>query len=119
MLKYHNPTAEQLIAAKDLIRSPDKWTRDFYARDSDGVEVSPDNSTAVCWCALGAIAYATNTDWNQFWSLSSDTASALLGAAHVDEDVPAWNDDPARTHAEVMEGFDRAIAAAKALEAKA
>jgi hypothetical protein len=37
---------------------------------------------------------------------------ALFGVIVDDTNVPAWNDAPSRTHAEVLAAFDRAIEAA-------
>lgn len=31
-----------------------RWTKEAYARDENGIFLSPYNDEAVCWCLLGA-----------------------------------------------------------------
>ncbi len=56
-------------------------------------------------CASTALNRATNR--NQ--SFSTDHARFALVSAIEWENIPAWNDHPGRTKAEVLEAFDRAI----------
>lgn len=44
--------AERLRIARTLIENG--WTRDYYARDLNGDPVEDDDSSAVCFCAVGA-----------------------------------------------------------------
>ncbi len=91
---------ENLIAARALIDTPEKWGK------------GPDRD---CFCAVDAltdVAYETDFD---------DADHHLLGRfLPVDyaPDPSDWNcpvaqfnDDPATTHADIMALFDRAIAA--------
>lgn len=91
---------DDLIAAKALIDSPEKWTKGFY-QSMDG-----------CLCSLGALGMAIGG--NPFFPNS--VARAALQAEVPQQwgvlSVGAYNDDPDTTHADIMALFDRAIARA-------
>lgn len=48
-------TLEALIAARDLISDPKRWTQDVQARDKYGHRVGALHPSAAKWCAMGAI----------------------------------------------------------------
>lgn len=88
-------TRENLIAAKALIDTPEKWGKGTY-------EPSPG-----CYCALGALDAASEGGrWTPFEVMAALTI-ALPDSA---KDIVAFNDDPNTTHADIMALFDRAIA---------
>ena len=102
---------ENLVAAKALIDTPEKWLKGALTT-GDG----------TCFCAMGAVGAAGGYNL-----LSNDTNPEL--AALIDS-IPAdfqlqggrhqlveFNDHPDTTHADVMALFDRAIAAADAVDA--
>lgn len=103
--------AEVLRAARAKITEPGTWCKHMAACDRDGVKVHPREAEATSFCMLGSLqAVAT--------SLYSEALTVL--AEHLSGAVPwrtgkisAWNDNPVRTHAEVLAAFDRAIAAAE------
>jgi len=102
-------TKEILIAARAKIERPECWTNGAYARDAAGREVEPTCPDAVCWCVRGAIDASTgHHSGNRPASVLFSQAVAGYGALYI----PIWNDEPNRTHAEVLAAFDRAIAAA-------
>jgi hypothetical protein len=97
-----------LTTAKALIADPSKWLKGAHKHDD-------------CYCSLGAVSEAAKT-----LESSAVVADALYvpardaladamfcgGDAHGSYDViTSFNDEPARTHEEVMSAFDRAIAA--------
>ena len=47
--------SEILIAAKELISDPDRWTMKFLARNKVEREVDPTAPFACKWCAAGAV----------------------------------------------------------------
>lgn len=89
---------ENLIAARALIDTPEKWGKGSF-RAVDG-----------CLCAVGALGVATTGNAHD-WSASAYNAlyDALPETAYAG--VPSYNDNPNTTHAEIMALFDRAIAA--------
>lgn len=96
--------AEILTAAKALIDTPEKWA-------ANGNQFTGLHGPH---CASTAIGHASQLDYSKHRS-----ACRLLEAAYSGKNsdepalgVIAWNDRS--THAEVMAGFDRAVALAKA-----
>lgn len=55
-------TSDILKAAKQLISTPERWTKGFYARDKEGNTVRVSYPEAVCWCAEGAL-FAVTSDY--------------------------------------------------------
>ncbi len=47
--------ADLLLAARDLVRDEDKWTRGSFARNKLGFKVPPWREDACQWCAAGAL----------------------------------------------------------------
>jgi hypothetical protein len=85
-----NPVADVLRRARALIDTPEKWCQGQC-------------ELGEAKCALGAILGA---DPNY-------AAAALALNRVVAPNIPAWNDAPERTHADVMAAFDRAITLAE------
>lgn len=105
---------ENLIAARALIDTPEKWVKDAYDRHG-------------CYCAIGAIENLGG-DWDHYKTkpqLTDAIAYALPGDFEA-EDASEWdtsrgrarvvmqfNDHPDTTHADILALFDRSIAAAE------
>lgn len=99
-----------LIEARQKIS--EGWTQGAYARMSnevdDGGKVYADSRLATCWCSVGAVGAVT-----------PEAMSSLPALNKIKEvmnwpstaDIIQWNDDPTRTKEEVLDLFDRAIAA--------
>lgn len=97
-------TREVLEKARELIATPERWTKGALARDEHGIEVPTCCDDAYCWCMGGAIsAVSENGSVYRSWGVVERIVSM-----HIDK----FNDAPERTHAEVLEAFDRAIALA-------
>jgi len=95
---------ENLIRAKALIDTPEKWGKDFYY-EQDG-----------CLCVVGALgkAMGISASGGQFCdSLVRALNAELPESAPIRNHLPAFNDHPDTTHADIMALFDRAIAAAE------
>lgn len=92
---------DNLIAARALIDTPEKWTRNAKARSASGIATLPRSSKAVCWCAYGALVKVCGK------KEASDIAwDVFLGTGNL----AGFNDRPETTHADLMVYFDRAIA---------
>jgi hypothetical protein len=96
---------DDLIAARALIDTPEKWVRGHYERQG-------------CYCALGAARKALygTTDWRpgEDWRGDDNHVTTALRRELSEEwhgSVDDFNDDPSTTHADVLALFDRAIAA--------
>ena len=104
--------AGMLRIAKELISTPETWTKGQLARDVNGNAVSSLLPTAVCYCGQGAIkAVACN------FYLAQRPAQQFLHQSRPNDYFARFsdfNDYPKTTHADVMAAFDRAIALAEA-----
>lgn len=99
---------EDLIAAKALINTPEKWAHEESRRQENG---------GPCLCAVDAVFETRHWEAGGMRVLIE-----LEGALPEDfaadpyseiEEVAQFNDAPTTTHADIMALFDRAIAAAE------
>ena len=96
-------TSEALREARKRIERG--WTKGAFARNVHGDVVPSDFASAVRWCSYGAIESTCSSV-----RASIDPLNTLEEAVH--ENVIKWNDSR-ESAAEVLEGFDRAIALAE------
>lgn len=94
-------TLERLILARAIIEDPARWTRRCIARSRFDDEVLPHDPRAVCWCAMGACILAGGN--------SSGALMGVLSDEFPKETLPSFNDDERRSHADILNLFDRAI----------
>jgi hypothetical protein len=103
--EYVGDTLAVLARARELIADEQRWCRRSFARSWFNVPVSPDSAAARRYCALGAVMYA-----GRKLGLPVEQARNAL-EWQTARPVQDWNDDPLRTHAEVIAAFGGAIAA--------
>lgn len=91
---------DNLIAAKALIDTPAKWIKGTSELDG-------------CFCAIGALNRISPPLGHYDDLTPPDPAYEALVSALPDGEcfVARFNDEPATTHADIMDLFDRAIAA--------
>lgn len=94
---------KKLRAARELIARPGTWTQGYYARNARGQNVQVTSKNAVCWCLVGAVERVGG----------GDLEIEMLALA-IDDSPPDWQDEPCRTHAEVLDVLDKTIALAEA-----
>ncbi len=94
-----------LLRARELIGDEQRWCRRTYARGWRGLPVPVQSSAAHRFCAVGALMRA-----GRELGLPMDDARNALEWQTV-RPVQDWNDDPERTHREVIAAFDAAVAA--------
>lgn len=111
MLTYQTSPADVLLAARDLIAEPERWTRGVPARDTEGFEVGVTNTAAAQFCMVGAVMHVTRRDCVDFGVY--DKCWPYLGQA-CGGSITGFNDR--RTHADVLAAMDRAIELAKEAE---
>ena len=99
--------AEILRSVRVKLTTPECWMQHHNAVDEFGDSVHPADPTAACWCLEGAIY--SHRDANRVRALG-----IVLDVLEEDGELEAfeWNDDPDRTHAEVLDLLDRSIAKA-------
>jgi hypothetical protein len=94
-----------LARARELTADEQRWCRRSFARSWFNVPVRVQSAAARRYCALGAVMYA-----GRKLELPVEQARNALEWQTV-RPVQDWNDDPLRTHPEVVAAFDAAIAA--------
>jgi hypothetical protein len=99
--------------AKNLLRNEEHWTQSAIARDETGNPCWELNSVAERFSLTGAIWVGAHhiTPKDSFiradWS-ATEMVMMVLGLEDR-SDVQKWNDDPKRTHREVVEVIQKAI----------
>jgi hypothetical protein len=101
-------TAEVLRRAREVIATPERWTKGALYRVSKRGASCDDIAEATCFCGYGAVQKVTGTR-NAQCLLACDALDGVVGG-----DFPSWQDKPGRRHREVLSAFDRAIAAEEA-----
>jgi len=97
-------TAEILEAAADLIEPPGAWIQGAMATNKDGFIVVPSSAKAVRWCLFGAILTATRRAGGSRddSAVPFHEANEYITRTGLGDGVTEFNDDPARTQAEVV-----------------
>lgn len=99
-------TSDILVAAKELLSDPSRWTKGALARNENGEQISYNATTATCWCTVGAVARVAKEN-NQFadpvMEILTEVASPLI--------LTEYND--AAQHYEIMYMFNLAIDVAR------
>ena len=104
-------TSEVLRQARKLIEKPESWTQRVRARDANGFETGALAPTAAAWCSDGALGAVCCRDEQKTWFEDMRTAQTHLDRAAGSQNFVEFNDT--HTHAEVLDLFDQAIAAAE------
>ncbi|WMT88237.1 hypothetical protein NO932_06410 [Pelagibacterium sp. 26DY04] len=103
---------DNLIAAKALIDTPEKWAHEESQREHNG---------GSCLCAMDACDKAIEKHgliYQEGFRIHRAIEEALPASftardGATDDPVAQFNDHPDTTHADIMALFDRAIAAAE------
>ena len=106
-------SSEILRRAREILEPEGAWTQRSLARAADGVPIHETHRDAACWCSLGAI-YRT---LGSRQSIYRGREAVRFIQRIIDAPLMAWNDDPLRTHDEVLDAFRRAEAEALRMEA--
>lgn len=81
------------MTVKELLTSPEKWTRGESARDINGRPVMTDSKEAVSWCLVGALMKCYR---------GSKVAYLRTRIGNLLQiSVEGWNDDPNRKFEDV------------------
>lgn len=94
-----------LIRVRAQLAQSASWTQQVGARmGSGGPACSPRDPMATCWCLTVAIQLLAHNDHD------SNKARMMLEDLLYGRELYDWNDDPSRTHAQVLSLLDLAIA---------
>lgn len=91
--------------AREVIADENRWTQNAWARDADGHDINEHKPEATCFCLLGALSVAAGA-WDSPIYRDAEKVLEKIGV----ERPSTWNDAYGRTHAEVIDLLDRAIA---------
>ena len=87
------------MKAYELLSDPAKWTRGVLARNSDGLPVVPSSASACQFCLVGALYHCyTPEQAMDIWTQIDEEFYEKNNEIGVGD----WNDDPSRTHEEVV-----------------
>jgi hypothetical protein len=113
-MTFNNEQKAMIVRkAADILRKG--WTQGTMARDGDSLPVGVTDSTAKCWCAVGAISRAA---WDTYRSSLSyfDAKTDLLYEMDRFCDITGkgrsvinFNDSHAQSVDEVIEMFNRYV----------
>lgn len=104
---------QTLRLARLTIENPESWTQYGYAYDASGLRVDYNSSLAAQWCVIGAVRLSAqvlypksshDVAWNAQRTLNDYIAARSLYAG-----VIGWQDNPNRTHDEVLQMLDDVI----------
>ena len=90
-----------LVGMRHLLTKPESWVKGFDALSKEDNSVAPESKEATKFCLVGAKLHVTGG--KNVGYLTQDLFPDL-GC------VAVWNDDACRTHAEVLQKLDEAIA---------
>jgi hypothetical protein len=88
-----------MMKCYELLDKPEKWTRRAFARSNTGEKLLASDSTAVCWCVLGAILVCY--DYEKVSDKQTDIED------EVGRCISKWNDDPSVTYEDVIAVFKK------------
>lgn len=96
-------TVEQLKARRAILvgaleRVRKGWARGMLAKDRNGDRVEPNDPSAVCWCAAGALLASGG--------LRGSTDSAIWDSYRM---IWQWNDAGGHQQDDVIAAFEAAI----------
>ena len=98
-----------LLAARALLTEPERWTKEWSARDREGGCTNAHDLAAVCWCLVGALAVTCPTRTELGAQSPWVQVITALGMPGTDA-VVEFNDRPSTTHADVLAVLDAAVA---------
>lgn len=124
-----NPRPEPTVPgvlrkARELIADPARWTQgSYFRRGRESREARPGHAFLAdiarepdCqYCAVGALMAGGRlaAPGNFIVSTAARAVVDRVLSRRTTTALPTWNDDPARTHEEVLQLFDEAIAEAE------
>ncbi len=112
---------DELVAAKALVDTPDKWVKRFFARNSEGTPCPPTDRDAVCFCLLGALSHVKGMKIDR-WQTPHESANLMAEVIQGEPTDPqrplmgynvVTNFNDKAQHAEMLEMLDKSIALAK------
>ena len=102
-----NPV-QLLEGALELLSDEFRWCQGAFAKNFDGDKTKSIDPSACSYCIMGAIRHQANDDFTAVLKTWKYIESVIGTSA-----IAIWNDDPKRTHNEIIETLKQAIVKAK------
>lgn len=87
------------MKVRELLSSPEKWTKRAFARSENNIRVHSLSERAVCWCLMGGIVKCYNDPIEKQLVINKVCAVIFPKANSIAE----WNDASERTFKEVKQ----------------
>ena len=87
-----------LKALYKLLRAKSRWTKGDDARNKTGLHVTALSKHATCWCLLGGMTKVANNNWPRNFSMRD----AIRDQIRSGDDIQTYNDNPRRTHPQIL-----------------
>ncbi len=103
-------TAKDILSrAREILTPPEAWTQGASGRDAEGYACNVHLPRACSFCLMGAVAKAQG-ELKGSVEAGAGAYQTLNRVVGREERLDLFNDDPQRTHSEILEVFDDAIA---------
>lgn len=114
-------TIAVLDAVRDVLSTPDRWTRHSFAVTAEGIPVRAGSPVACRWCLVGAITATYERRLQRRGdhitpTVAPNTVCVALGTTLMRERrdstgcLTVFNDTPSTTHADVLALIDATLA---------
>lgn len=97
--------------ARDVLHSPSRWTKGWYARDNKGLKCSAISDEACRYCISGALYKVESLPTN--YNINLRKAEQYLEDVMNTDHIPDVNDALSTKHKHILMAFDFAILMAK------
>ena len=75
----------------NLLSDESKWTKEYFAWDSDGDMCDPRSEEAVCWCLLGAL-HIVDPTFSNYRSVHEYLSSKIGKGVDGNDNIVEFND---------------------------
>lgn len=111
-------TSEFLKLTKEILAKPENWTQEVFSRDKEGKQTHGQTPKSTCFCLYGAIKAVEHAGLYRGSARSSavDRINSTINKGKLEGrqiGLLEWNDDPARTHQEVLATLAESITSAE------
>ncbi len=105
-------TLEGLLAMRELLAVPERWTTGTFARDREGFDCDEIKDSAYCYCLAGAFLRVT---YGTAYPTRKNMRTVIEAALPLDKpSMASFNDAGSTTHTDVVALLDRAISSERA-----
>jgi hypothetical protein len=97
---------EKFIEVRELLKSPDSWCKDNFAKNKDGNGVSFQSEQACKFCLLGAFHKVTDNDgYIRYDDMKREFKKIINWSTPID----ILNDAETTTHYDIIKWLDKCI----------